>query len=408
MGTNRRLSQGRVLLNLSPVSKGGGLQNALSLVQTLSKKSLVKHNFLAILPSSEVLVNACRNGGIDYVAVNAGYLNRLKFELKMRGMFSSEQVCFTQFGPPMLRSTGYLLNIIGVAYSNLFYPEIQFWSYLPYRQRVKKALIDEYRRVLITRADYWIFETEILRKRAIEVCGFPENRVGVVRMAASSLVSPSEVKLELREQYDKKLPNGFRFLFLSGAHPNKRLHILAELAVALRSLGNQDFVFVGTMDDAHPYTALVVSEFEKHGVGMHFANLGPVLSEDVATLIEVSDAMCNFSVLESFSNNFVEAWRMRRPLVVTDSDWARDSCGQAALYVNVDNVEETAMALERIVMDAALRHRLVTTGDNQLSSYPTAEKKTDLYLREIDKARLLGPCSRSEKKNIHWQRSMKL
>lgn len=396
------LMENKTVLNFLPISKGGGLQNSLSFIDVLSEDRDKKHQYLAIVRHGSPLQSACETGGVDFIPVAAGALNRLRFELRCRELFSEGQVCFTYFGPPMVGSSRYCLNVVGCAYSNLFYPDIPFWSYLSRKQRFVKELVDDLRRRMISAADYWIFETDILRRRALDLCGFPENRVGVVRMAPSELVSPQRVKPLLRQHFQRSLPEGFRFLFLSGPHSNKRIHLLADIAQNMQYHGYTNFFFVTTMDETHAYTVHVKSEFARRHVQGRLVNIGPIPAEDVATLIDVADALCNFSILESFSNNFVEAWRMRRPLIVTDAEWAIGSCGDAAFYINLENLEETVEALGHIMTDSALRSKIVANGDRQLTAYPTAQRKYELYVEEIEKATILGLCSAKERASIHW------
>lgn len=395
----------QIVLNFLSISHGGGLQNALSFVHSLASLDITKETFFAVLKESSPLVGMCRANGIKLRSVKSGYYNRIKFELQSKNLFLKNQICFTHFGLPMLRSSGHCLNVVGCAYSNLFYPEIPFWSYLPRRERYRRYAIDEYRRLMLTKADYWIFETETLRRRAVEICGFPPHRVSVVKMAPSELVSPQKIIDEIRERFDSILPQVFRFLILSGAHPNKRIHLLGKVADHMRKRGVREFVFVSTMDEKHPYTHIVRQSFIDHGAGDYIVNLGPITPDNVASLIDVCHAMGNFSVLESFSNNFVEAWRMGKPLVVTDADWARDSCGNAAIFVDVEDAEETADMLIQLKNDAQLRESLVASGYEQLRSFLTPERKTRAYLDVIQRAKGMGFCSASERSTIHWPRN---
>jgi len=90
--------------------------------------------------------------------------------------------------------------------------------------------------------------------------------------------------------------------------------------------------------------------------------------------------MANLAQLESFSNNFIEAWKMRVPLVVTDSDWARDACGEAAAYVDPEKSRLAISSVEAVLFDPNVREDLVSAGDQMLASYPTANEKSVAYL----------------------------
>ena len=394
------------ILNFLGIGRGGGLQNSMSFLDTLAVKPEAKSQCVALVRRGHPLHEACRRCDIDHLTFSAAPATRPLLGVACRKHFDRGQTCFTIFGPVLLGTSGYFFNVNGCAYSNLFYPEIPFWhSGRSWLSLQLKQGIDILRQHWTTRADYWIFETEALRRRAIELCGFPESRVAVVRMAASNLVSPEKVDDEQSQVLERRLPEGFRFLFLAGAHPNKRIDRLPAIASELRKRGETNFVFVTTMPERDPYANAVVAAFRERGLDQHLHNVGPVPPADVSTLIHCVDAMCTFSRLESFSNNFVEAWRMRRPLVVTDGDWSRDSCGDAAFYLDPANAVESAEGMARLMNRSDLRERLVAQGDTQLAMYPTAAEKLDRYFQCLEEAEILGPCTPRERARIHWPKS---
>ena len=389
-----------VIVNLLPIVAGGGLQNALSFIKAFSAVN-EKNDYVFLVRCNSEIEKLCDQNGLQVIRVGNNDRARLKFEFLSRNIFQKGQVCFTLFGPVMLGASGYLNNIVGCAYSNLFYPKLSFWSYLPIHRRIKKELIDLYRRRQLAKGDYWIFETEVLKRRAIEICCFPEDRVSVVPMAASSLVSRGNINLQALNEYSRLCPGRFKFLFLSGAHPNKRLHLLPAIGMQMRRMGFDSFAFITTFEEDTHYAKFVISEIEKHGLSGHFKNIGKVAATEVSTLIASINCICTFSLLESFSNNFVEAWKMEVPLVVTDGDWSKDSCGEGAIYVQPDDPGKCAQSLISICENRTLVDKQIAMGINQLAKYPSPERKLRLYLDVIAKAAKMGPLPGKVKK-ITW------
>jgi hypothetical protein len=395
----------RIILNMTRIGRsGGGLQNALSFLRTLPQVE-DRDAFVVGVNSGALRDNAVTLG---YSTIPARrYRGLCDLDWRCRKYCVRGQVCFTMFGHPWARASGHLINVVGVALSNLFYPEIPFWSDYTPMARVQRRLVDLTRQRGIQLADYWIFETEVLRHRAIDLCHFPEERVGVVKMAPSTLVSPERVDEVLTQRYDGRIPHAFRFLFLNGAQPNKRIHVLPQIAKAMVAQGCQEFCFVTTMPLDHAYARKIQDAFMSLGLSAHFCNLGPIAPTEVSSLISVVDAMCTLSRLESFSNNFVEAWKMQRPLVVTDADWARESCGTSALYVDPERSPATAQVLRTLIGDAHLRSALVKEGTARLLELPSPEHKTQLYLEHVEKARELGPCPKHLRAKIRWPKVQK-
>lgn len=363
-----------------------------------------KKTFIAVTCYGTETWRLCKDNDLEMITVKNNLASRFAFEMNCKKHFSPGQTCFTFWGPVMLGSKGYLVNVIGCAVSNLFYPEIDFWRYFPLLKRQQNKLKDIYRRKMIPQADYWVFETPVLAKRAVELCSFPKERIGVVRMTASKLVSPEKVKPELRNSLDSQLPKGFRILLLSSAHANKRQHLLPVIAKSLSRKSNESICFVTTMDMQSKYAKKVIRDFERMNVPDYLYNIGPVRYDEAATLIDCCDAVCCISALESFSNNFVEAWRMKRLLIATNSDWARDACGSGAVYVNPENAEETADAIIEQAVNVGMREKIVQFGQEQLDRYPTLEEKNQCYYSEIEKTSKLGSCPDSDRRKIHWPR----
>ena len=391
-----------LIFNFLPISTGGGLQNSLSFLQTLARDESLRTGSVAIVRRSTEIHRLCEEYGISVIPVVNNPLARVQFELSCRQRFQRGQTCFTIFGPPMLGSAGYLLNVVGCAYSNLFYPEIWFWRFRTPLMRLKAEVIDILRRWGMVRADYWIFETPILAERAVSLANFPTERVGVVRMAASRLVAPEFVQDELVAELSQRMPSSFRFLFLCSDYPNKRLHELPAIAQQLHAAGVREFSFITTMRESSAYARSLREAFAVLQLSEHHCNLGPVAAATVPSLIHCCDVMCTFSVLESFSNNYVEAWRMEKPLVVTDADWARDACGDGGYYVDPANAVSTAQALALLMADAELRAKCVRAGTMQLATYPDADDKNLVYFVEIAKAQALGMCADTQRKQIRW------
>jgi glycosyltransferase involved in cell wall biosynthesis len=390
------------VLNMLPIKEGGGLQNASSFLGSLADSAYDLRKSLALLRGSSPLVEICRRSGIPYLAsAGTSNLDRLKLELFRSDIFLRRRACFTLFGPPVVASLGRTVNVVGCAYSNLFYPEIPFWSPLPPLKRVIREGIDVVRRKGLEVADFWIFETETLRRRSVELCGFPEERVSVVRMAPSLLVSKLNVEPNRSAAFSALLPSAFRILYLSGVNPNKRVHLVPRIAKQMMQMGFEDFCFVLTLDEKSSYSKDIRSVSADAGLSWHVVNVGPVAPEDVSNLINACDAMCTLSVLESFSNNFVEAWRMEKPLVVTDADWARDSCENAALYVDPTTIAAAAGFIS-LAKEPLECKRLVSQGIAQLSKFHTPKTKLEAYVRIIERAVELGPMSQESRKTIHW------
>lgn len=287
---------------------------------------------------------------------------------------------FSLFGGAPLFSPG-IYKISGFAYSNIIQPEIPFWGFLPPLQRLKKGVIDLFRRWLAQAADEIILETDYLKTRAEGVL-FKHAKLHVVKMAPSLLVTK---ELHERAESDKET---FDILYLAGPHPNKRIHLLGTIFSQLNA-GSRKFRLITTLPSNSSYYRQVELSFIENSCPEALHNIGPVSPNSVGRLIVGMDAMINVALLESFSNNWVEAWAANIPLITTDADWARASCGDAAIYIDPTNPRASAEKLLAILSNPDAIKQLVLHGQSQLQSLPTAQEKFDQYMTIINSALMM-------------------
>ncbi|PPI86013.1 hypothetical protein KEHDKFFH_01445 [Marinobacter maroccanus] len=367
---------------------GGGYQNSASFLSSLVNLKYDFTNVCALVYKGTSIHEMCKRHGIQHRAIKKNVISKLLFELFSIRFVKKGDVVFSIFGPPMLLSKKYSLNVGGMAISNVLYPDIDFWAHLSFLKRMFKKVKDRYRVARYRSLDYFIFETELLREKAINQMGIPRKRTFVVNMSPSTLVSPEMIQASPAANLiaERKLSN--KFLFLCGPHPNKRLHVLPDIALKLSSAGI-DFKFILTCKSS-PYLESVFCRAKSLGVSDYFLNVGSVKAEDVAGVIDVCDYLCCFSVLESFSNNFVEAWAMSKPLMVTDSDWSRSSCRDGAIYLDLSSLDVCVDQILSVISDSILIKRTIEKGREVLQEYPSSIRKAEEYLQVIDVARRSG------------------
>lgn len=368
-----------ILINLVPVSTGGGLQNSLSFLLQLSKMQ-VQQKFCVICVRDGAIDKFCKMHKIDHDCIKPGKLSRAHYEL-----FNGYQIIkkhnarlvFSIFGGAPLFSPG-IYKISGFAYSNIIQREIPFWQFLPPMKRLQKCIIDEFRTWLAQTADEIVLETDYLKTRSEGVL-FKKAKLHVVKMAPSLLVTEG-----LRGQV-KTNKESFDILYLAGPHPNKRIHLLGPIFARLNA-GNQRFRLITTLPTGSPYLKQVEQSFAENRCLEALSNLGPVTPDSVGRLIAGVDAMVNVALLESFSNNWVEAWAADVPLITTDADWAKASCGDAAIYIDPTDPSTSADRLLSVFSDPEAVRNMVAAGKRQLQSLPTAHEKFRQYMKIIESA----------------------
>ena len=112
-----------------------------------------------------------------------------------------------------------------------------------------------------------------------------------------------------------------------------------------------------------------------------------VTEEQLATLYAGAGAFAFLSEYEGLGLTPLEALAAGVPPILLDTAVARESCGEAAVYVRVGDLPETRRALESLLFDETERRRILAAAPAELAKYswPRAARET---LAVLEKAGL--------------------
>lgn len=372
----------KILLNLLPLKTGGGVQVALDFLENIAQYGK-QHEWLVICRAGMPFEQYCKRH-IKLVARVADNLpSRAKFEWLGYAQISKTlqpEVALTLFGPH-LRIQG-AVNIGGCAYSNLFYPEIDFWQGLPSHRKLIKKVIDQLRFKRLAHNDITIFETEDLAKRAKKILQ-PKQKVTFIRPACSSLVNKDRSHTATQSKC-QKIPKAFTITLISGYHPNKNIEFLASVARELKRMGEIGICFVLTLPPSNPKVQEFFTGVKNANLGAYFYNLGPVPQAGCAEVYRACDAAILPSNLESFSNMIAESWAMQKPLLISDQSWSRSICADGAIYYPHLKPAELARKIVALKSGEINVQACIARGLNQLNQYPTSHDRFVQYLQLIE------------------------
>jgi glycosyltransferase involved in cell wall biosynthesis len=113
---------------------------------------------------------------------------------------------------------------------------------------------------------------------------------------------------------------------------------------------------------------------------------------DRKSLLAACDVVVLPSRYEPFGTVILEAWAMRRPLVATRADGARQYVqdGETGLLCAIDDAPGLAACLRRVAADADLRRQLAEAGHRRYSEEFTREIVLGRLLAAYETARALG------------------
>ena len=266
---------------------------------------------------------------------------------------------------------------MSVAYPVICYPESTYWLNAGIKERLQVRALNWMRVRRLRQASSIIAETEIMKARVSEVLRFPAERIRVIPPAVSAHVRTLE------------RTNGApvrRFAFVSGNETHKNLWRLYEIAHCAIARGFRDFTFHLTVTRDAYLKRLIGRQRDMQIIDQHFSFIGPIAPREIMRVYENADCVVSLSDLESFSNNYMEAWKVGLPLIVSDRDFARSICGESALYVDPHDTQSVVAGLMRVHADPVLRRRMIADGKRRVGELPSLPQRTSLVLAELGAA----------------------
>jgi glycosyltransferase involved in cell wall biosynthesis len=215
------------------------------------------------------------------------------------------------------------------------------------------------RRRLITkasarRAARVLTQSDFTKREAVRHLGLDQERVDVIYLGTTTLRTHAEreplvlyVGSLFNRRHIPELIEGFAQL--AKRHATARLEIVGDN----RTMPSLDV------------DALIA----RSGAGDRIRARQYVSDAELSSLYARASAFAFLSEYEGFGLTPLEAMAGGIPVVVLDTDIAREIYGPAAEYVEHAEPSMIAASLERVLADGAERHRLVEAGKAQVARY---------------------------------------
>ncbi|KAA6436758.1 glycosyltransferase family 4 protein [Dyadobacter flavalbus] len=192
----------------------------------------------------------------------------------------------------------------------------------------------------LRRASYITTISEFTKRKLVEICKIPENKIRVIPNPA-----PEDFQFSYKE-FDQKLP----VVMQIGSGNNKNIYRLIE------AVKDTDFRLLLIRKPDQTIKDLLISykiPFEWHT---------DLSRSDVYECYKKCDILFFASEYEGFGVPILEANIIGRPVITSNISAMPDVAHDAALLINPFSTEEIKEALLRIKQDADLRERLVQNG----------------------------------------------
>jgi glycosyltransferase involved in cell wall biosynthesis len=243
------------------------------------------------------------------------------------------------------------------------YDEAIYWRRLPLFVYFRQKILNGLRKQRLRRADHLIFETDVMMARA--------QSAGLVRQGVS-VIPPTPTAFLTASALHSGLP--IRILFLCGADYHKNLPRLLDVLPKI-SEADLPVIFMVSLSREDFRGACRKESFPSELVDRYFEFIGSVPPDRIQQYYDRCTFVGNISDLESFSNNYMEAWLVGRPILASDRDFSRAICGDSAVYVEPHDPDQFFEVLKQIACGDLNIDFMVQAGAYRLSLLPTMEQR---------------------------------
>lgn len=369
----------RVLVDMSNLVVGGGLQVGASFLDELSRiraadASSERRPWLAdmvVEVSEQVLDNSTTRGaGLRLEVVNGRPGARLR-RLPRRPEFD---LAFTVFGPdygPRRART----RVVGFADVTSLFPE--FAGIRGARARAQHALRRRVSRRIFRTAECIVAESAHVTAALHERWGIDPSRLHVVPNVLNRVFDDVSAQAPLGVDADLDAGGAVVFAYPTRAYPHKNLEVLGAARRIVTERSGLDVRFALTLTDA---------EWEQLDPATRAAstNVGPLTVTQVPALYAASAGVVFPSLNECFSVTPLETMRAGRTLVASDRPFVREVAGDAAWYVEPTDPASLAEGLVSALSDDRERARRVEVGRQVAAGWPSAMDRATAYLDIVD------------------------
>lgn len=383
----------RIIINASNVHYGGQLQVAISFITELSQFSIHDyHVFLSVEVDQQIKKDRFPSNFSFYTFSSySGYsdrfmqkwmsLKRLR-RLKLLERVIHPDVVFSVFGPVFWRPA--TPHVAGFAIPTFVYHDSPYFKTVSGYEKLKRRLMNEVRsRFFLRFVDFLVVETEEVRQRLIHRLNVNPEKIFQVSNTYSRIFNQPEMWSD-RVKLPARVPGEIRLVTISANHLYKNLKVVDEVISQIRlRRPHLRFKFILTINRRNLKNLTTANRNY-----VHFTR--KIKVEECPYLYSQCDLMFLPSLLDCFSASYPEAMKMGLPIVTSDLSFAKNVCGDAAVYFNPLNPADIAEKIIQLSEDKVLQARLIAKGKEKLRNFGTAADRAADYLQIAQKAAQSG------------------
>lgn len=370
----------KLMVDASITSVGGGVQVALAFIENIANDP--EYEVICVVnPQIDQQLSAAAKKKLRHYYVEKTVSIPFKFfqGLKISGIEKKHKpdFVFVVFGPAYWKPKAPTLQ--GFALGKMLYQkELKVTLFEKILNFVKAKLF-------VMSGSYLVVETELVKKKLSSFLNYNPSKIFVIGNSFSPSFLDFLVKSNKSEVCESEY---FQLLVPCSYYQHKNLERVIGSLVFLKEknselLSKLKLLFTIPKDSTAWLQLYNLAKSKE--VELYIDSSGFVPNSKFAGLYVNSHAVICASLVESSSAVFPEAFLSKRPLLVSNRDFAIELCGDAALYFDPLDEKSIADAIIEIVTNEPLRDELVKRGTKVLhANYPSAVNKWEMQRKLIN------------------------
>lgn len=214
----------------------------------------------------------------------------------------------------------------------------------------------------VKRARKIITISENSKDDIIKIYGVSAQKVSVVHLGIKNLHDSKMTKDALFKKYDLSSPY---ILFVGTLQPRKNVKRLIQ---SISLLKNKDAKLVIIGKKGWMYEEILQSP-EKFDVQDRVFFLHGIENEELPAFYQSASVFVLPSLYEGFGLPILEAMKYGCPVITSDVSSLPEAGGEAALYINPEDVSDIAAKIDEVLADKKLRERMIKLGEAQVKKF---------------------------------------
>lgn len=351
----------RILIDACLCSKGGGVQVALAFIENI-----------AIDPTFEVIcvVNSEIDSQLSSLAkgkIKHYFIEKIEpiYKKISQGKRIAEiekrhkpDLVFVVFGPSYWRSEAPCIQ--GFALPLMVYENTRNFIYKnDLKSKLYQKILNYFKaRMFKKNADYAVVETQTFKHRLSSFMNFDDSKIFVVENSFNSNF------LIESDNHNKNLcQSDWLNIFIPSAYyPHKNLNILVDVAYFLKNDFNFKLKFNFLINKESENWKNIISLAKSKNVEEFFSTYGVVPNAKMKELYIVNDFVLLPTLAEASTAVYPESFISKRVLLTSDIDFARELCGNAAVFFDPLDARDIAEKIITISADSKQQAQLIHNG----------------------------------------------